>query len=203
MADKKEQMQVMALAILMGCGAIFALIYFLMMPMVAQTRETLQEAEKIQTSLDEIRKVVRDRATVQEQITLTLKQLREAESRIPLPVLGNYMIEMEEAIRHCLADTGVKITAITSAGEPLILKGGTGSFKVFQVRVIAEAGFHGLARAFHNIQHTLPYVSVSGMTISPEDRTPEAHTVNFVVSWLIWTDPDNRPLLEPEEQKEN
>ncbi len=201
MANKKEQMQIIAIAALMGCGAVFALIFFLVMPMKEETRTTREEAAKIQASLEDIRKVVRDRAMVQEQISEALARLKKAESLIPLPVLGNYMIEMEETIRNCLADTGVNIVAITSAGDPAIIQGGTGSFKVFQTRVVAESGYHELAKAFHNIQQKRPYTSVSGVTISPEEASPRLHTVNFVVSWLIWADPDNRPTLKEQEEQ--
>ncbi len=193
-------MQIIALAALMGCGAVFALIFFLVMPIKEESRTTREEATKIQASLENIRRVVRDRATVQEQIAGMLAQLKSAEALIPLPVLGNYMIEMEETIRNCLADTGINIVGITSAGDPLPIKGGTGSFRVFQTRVVAEAGYHELAKAFQDIQQKRPYVSISGVTISPEEATPRLHTVNFVVSWLIWAEPDNRPTLKEQEE---
>jgi hypothetical protein len=199
MADKKEQMQIIILGVLMGLGAIFALVFFLLMPINDATRQAKEEAVTIEASLEDIRKVVKDRASVDESMFKAIDSLKEVESRIPLPVMGNFMIEMEEKIRACLAGTGVNAEAITSAGSPSPLKGGSGAFQVFQTRVIGKAGYHNLAKAFHIIQNRYPYVSISGMTISPEDNTPEEHTVNFVISWLIWTDPENRPSLREQE----
>lgn len=192
----------MIIAGIMACGALYVIIQFVITPMLSNLKEAKAETEKIQAKLNEIRGVVRDRPIIQEQADEALAAARGAAKHIPLPDLGNYLLGMEESIRSCVDGTDVNIVTVISAGEPLELQGGSGALKIYQTRVILESGLHNLARLFYNIGKKYPYASVSGVTISPNEESPERHTVNFVVSWLIWSDPDKRPdfLLEAEEK---
>lgn len=200
MARSKRQTQILTLSIMAGCAGLIALSLFVVLPMISELRSTRQKIENVQIRLSEVRRTVRERPSVRGEIEDVLEELRHLSAEIPIPVLGNYLIGMEESIRDCVDENAVRISAFLSAGEPGVIPGGSGLFKVFQTRVIATSGLHDLGRTFHDIERQLPYASISGVIINPQDNIPERHAVNFVLSWLIWADPDNRPLFEVERQ---
>ena len=68
-------------------------------------------------------------------------------------------------------------------------------FRVYRVRVTAQAGFRSLIRLFQGLQESNPLLSVSGLTILPRADNPEKHNVSFTVAWLIWVDPAKRPAF--------
>lgn len=193
MAKANKQLQVTAAAGFIGCLALYILVQFVIVPLIADLRSTRREIGNAYAELDSILKTVRARPSMLEQIDEVLAKLKNQAEQIPLPVLGNYIIGMEEAVRTCLEGTGVDIITVVEAGEPVKLPGGSGTFKVFQTRVVSTAGLHDLARALEKIERSYPCASVSGVIISARDDDPDLHSVTFVVSWLIWSDPAQRP----------
>ncbi len=193
MARTKQQIQLMVMAGIVACFVLYVFIQFLVVPIAADVKETRLETEKTEKQLEEIWRTVRGRAALQERARQVQASVRESAELLPLPVLGNYLIGMDEAIRSCAEGLDMEIVGIVSAGEPATIEGGSGIFKVFQTRCVVRSGFHDLARFFYNIEKRYPFVSVSGVTINPQDDNPRRHAVNVVVSWLIWSDPLNLP----------
>ena len=120
---------------------------------------------------------------------------------MPLPVLGNYLLGMEQQIRSCSAGLNMQISSVTEY-DVLDVAGWNNLLKIYRVRVIGKAGINDLARCFYAIQKHNPLVSVTTINIVPQDGIPDSHNVSFVVAWLIWANPDKRPafLLEPEQR---
>lgn len=186
-----RQMQYVILGVMLACGALFAVINFIMVPLITEWKTNLAKTREIQTMLSDVRTVIRTRQDVQEEIEATQDHIRKMVVDIPWPVLGNYLLGMDENIRAGIMDLDVQISQVVNQG---ILELAGSEFNAYRVRVTARAGFHALIRLFRNLEAGNSLCSVSGLTILPCANTPEKHDVTFAVLWLIWKDPTNCPL---------
>lgn len=194
---KQLQKQIVIACAVIGCGVLYILIQFVIVPMWSGWKTDITEIKEMRSELDDIRAAVRERPEIQEQIDETCEKIRQVSEYIPLPVLGNYRLDMEQTIRACVNETDVHITSVAD-NDILDLKGESGAFKVYRVRVVAQSGYHDLVRLFHNIEESRPWVSISGLNIIPQQKIPEKHHVSFIVAWLIWSDPAERPVFVQE-----
>ncbi len=192
----------MVLGAIVGCGAVFAVIYFVISPVLSSWKANVSQTKEIHAELDDIREVIRSRPDIIQQIDGVQETIKQLSKHISLPQLGNYLLEMEETIRVCssIDDMDVEINDIMD-NDVLTLPGKENTFKVYRVRVTAIAGLHDLVKFFDHIETSCSYVSVSGLTILPSQEDPEHHHISFIVGWLIWSDLEKRPafLLEANE----
>lgn len=198
-----QKQQLAILAALGGGGAVVALVMFVLVPTLGAWKADKAEVKKLQGERDKMRAELKKRPEIQTQIDAIIKNVRQADHFIPEPVLDNYLLGMEEKIRACGAGLDLQIKSVTDYDQ-LELPDCSGAFRVYRVRVIGQSGANELARLLLRIEQSNPLVSVSGMNIVPRDDIPDRHDVSFVVSWLIWADPKNKPefLTLPAEAKE-
>ena len=182
--------QYVVVGVMLACGALFAVINFIMVPIITEWKTNLAETREIQTALSDVRAVIRTRQDVQQEIEATQDHIRKMVVDIPQPVLGNYLLGMDENVRACIMDLDAQISQVLNQD---ILQLAGSEFNAYRVRVTARAGFHALIRLFRNLEAGNSLCSVSGLTIIPCADTPEKHDVTFAVLWLIWKDPTNRP----------
>ncbi|MBU4199094.1 MAG: hypothetical protein KKE37_05640 [Verrucomicrobia bacterium] len=187
-----RQMQYVILGVMLACGVLFAVINFLVVPIITEWKVNLNKTREIQAQLNSDRGVIKTRSAVQQQLNEAQGKIRQLSEHIPLPVLGNFMLGMEASIRACANDLDVQISQVTY--QDILELEGTG-FRVYRVRVTARAGFWPLICLFQNLQDSNPLLSISELTILPREEQPEKHDVSFTVSWLIWVDPTKRPVF--------
>lgn len=201
MSLTKKQMQQWGLGALGGATGFFLIVQFVVAPMLGSVKENRENIRTLREQLDKAREVTRTGAAIQRDLTQTRADIRALAANIPLPVLGNYLLGREQQIRSCCAGLNVQIGSVAE-DEVLGVAAWNSLFKIYRVRVAGQAGINDLARCFYRIQKSNPLVSVTGINIAPQAGNPAVHSVNFVVSWLIWANPDKRPgfLLEPEQK---
>lgn len=187
-----QQMQFVIMGVLLACGVLFAVINFVVVPMITEWKANLKKTREIQAKLEDERAVIKTRQDVQRQLDEAQEKICQLSEHIPLPVLGNFLLGMEERIRAGVKDLDVQISQV--AHQDILELEDTG-FKVYRVRVTAQVGFQPLIRLFQNLQDSNPLLSISGLTILSREDTPEKHEVSFTVSWLIWVDPAKRPAF--------
>ncbi len=198
MPMNKTQWQRLALGIIGGAIVFFAVIQFLVVPAIQERNE---HREAIASANDDIARMDRllNRGTeVRRTLMATRAAVRALALEVPLPVLGNYLLDMTRRIKDAAAGLPVEVTSVadydllnTSAWNP--------AFQVYRVRVVGRAGLPDLARWLRALHEQSAFVSLTGLNIVPQPETPEQHHVSFVVGWLVWTDPEQRPeyLKEP------
>lgn len=192
-----RQMQYVILGVLMAGGVLFAVINFIVVPIVTEWKVNLNKTREIQVKLESDRGVIKTRSDVQQQLTEMQGKIRRFSGHIPLPVLGNFLLGMDESIRACVSDLDVTISQV--ANQDILELENTG-FRVYRVRVTALAGLGSLICLFQNLQDSNPLLSISGLTIYPGKDNPEMHDVSFTASWLVWVDPEKRPAFLLKEQ---
>ena len=196
--DKKVQYFI--IGSIVGGAFIYLMLQFLILPNIdswkldsAKTREILEKSA-------EMRMLVESRPVIQAQIDEAKSAIRKMGQNIPVPVLGNYLLGMEEHIRACSGDIGVTITSV-SDNDIIDISPENKKFKIYRVRVQVKAGFSEYIKLVHSIHASNPFCSVSGLNIVARANNPSAHEIMFLVAWLIWSDPANRPAFLMEGKK--
>lgn len=198
--SKKTQYGI--LAAIGGCGLFFIVIQFVIVPAITTWKDSAAKTKEMQATLTEMRQVVQSRPQVQEQIERARSTIQAMTANIPLPVLGNYLLDMELHIRTWATNNAVEVVSVAD-NDVLALPSENALFKIYRVRVQSKAGLHDLISMAADIHRNNPLVSITGLNITALDGSPSVHDVNFLVSWLIWSDPAKRPqfLIATSEKK--
>jgi len=198
MSLTKKQMQQWVAGAIGGAIGFFLIIQFVVVPMVVSMKDNRANTLALLEQLNKAREVIGTGSELQRNLGRTRADISALATNIPLPVLGNYLLGMEQQIRSCCAGLNMQVAGVVEH-DVQNLSGWNSLFKIYRVRVTGQAGVNDLARCFYAIQQRNPLVSVAAINIAPQDGVPEIHNVSFVVGWLIWADPDKRPafLLEP------
>lgn len=181
-----------------GCIIFFVLLQFFVLPAVSSWREDSAKADEIQPKLIEMRRLVQSRPIIQLQIEAAHQSIGTMAANIPLPILGNYLLNMEKHIRVCASNVGVNVVNITD-NDVLDIGPANSKFKVYRIRVQTRSGFSDLVQLAESIHRSNPLVSFSGMNIVARDDDPMSHEVSIVVAWLVWAEPAKRPAFLMEE----
>jgi len=198
MSLTKKQIQQWALGAIGGAIGLFVVIQLVVVPMLGTVKDNRTNTLALREQLDKASEVIGRGAELQRNLNRARVDVQALAANIPLPVLGNYLLGREQQIRSCCAGLNVQITSVVEH-DVLDVAGWNSLFKIYRVRVVAQAGINDLARCFYEIQKSNPLVSVAAINIAPQDNNPAIHNLSFVVAWLIWANPDKRPafLLEP------
>ncbi len=190
--DKKVQYVI--IGAIVGCALIFLILQFVILPALNSWKENSAKANEIRQKTDEMRVLVQSRPVIHLQIDAAKTAIKKMDGNIPLPVLGNYLLGMEEYIRACAGNLGVTLTTIAD-NDVLEISPGNSGFKIYRVRVQAKAGFPEYIKLVTNIQNSNPLCSISGLNIIAREDSPSVHEISFVVAWLVWSDPAKRPAF--------
>lgn len=195
-----KQMQIGVLSAIGGAIALFAVIQFVMVPMAASRKDNLENILALREQLDKSGEILGRGPELQKNLFLTRADICALATNIPLPVLGNYLLGMEQQIQSGCAGLNIKIVNVAEY-DVVDLAAWNKLFKAYRVRVVAQAGINDLARCFAILQRRNPLTSVQAINIAPLETNPEMNNVSFVLAWLIWADPDRRPAYLQEQEK--
>lgn len=177
-----------------GVIAFIVVVQLLVVPMVRDTKANRAATRELRSQLDKARKVVGTGVEIQRKLQQTHAGIQALATNMPLPVLGNYLLAREQQLRAVCASLNIEVSAVQEF-EVSKLPGWNDLFKVYCVRVVGFAGVNDLARCFYLLQKQNPLLAVTAFTIVPQEGTPDIQNFSFVATWLIWTDPDQRPLF--------
>ena len=156
---------------------------------IRATRAEIQE--KIEKAEAELAKMRRNDVEFRE---LTAQLDRLSKEHVIQPVLGTYLLGVQERIENLAATCGVKIESVKETGI-MEIPGMRGlrerAVRSYGVQVSASAGYEALLRLFQALETSNPYVCISGLSIVAVPDTPERHRITFRVQWPVWRDPTN------------
>lgn len=187
-----KQLQYIILGIILAAAALLIVVHLLIIPLAVEKQTLLRKTEEIQLKLQSMRAVIQTRAAVQQQLNEAQERLKDLSVHIPLPVLGNYLLGLDQAIRSSGKDHNVQINQIANQDVKML---SDGPFQVYRVRVSALAGFNELVDLIESLEAHERLGAVSSLTITSREANLEQHEVAFSVAWLVWQDPDQRPAF--------
>ncbi len=189
---KKEQMQMMILGAVAAGVALFVAVNFLLVPKIAKWKKDTKEVASIRKKVEERRATVRTRTNVLAQIAAEHAQLNTISANIPLPVLGNYILGMEQQLRDCAASTQLQISSVSLA-DAMVIPYAESLCQARRVRVAALGDINDLIDFFQQLESVNALINVAALDIIAQPNTPAQHQINFVLEWIVWTSPDNPP----------
>ena len=195
-----RKVQYVIIGAIVGCVLIFLILQFMISPALNSWKEDSAKAKEIRQKTAEMRVLVQSRPVIQLQIDAAKTAIKKMEGNIPLPVLGSYLLGMEEHIRACVGNLGVTVTTIAD-NDVLEISPGNSRFKIYRVRVQAKAGFNEYVKLVANIHNGNPLCSISGLNVVARENSPSVHEINFLVAWLVWSDPAKRSAFLIEGKK--
>jgi Tfp pilus assembly protein PilO len=191
-----KKQQYIILGAICGIGALALLFLFVVQPMIDKKAEDIKKAEELEGKNKKMKDEVRQRQEIENQLENCKSTLIKFDEYIPKPILGNYLLKMEEYINHCTEGLpNIVIKDILDNDRPeLKSSGGDVVFRLYRVRVIAVGGYNDLVRFVYKLQEGNPLLTISGMSISgTSDASINRLEIVLIVSWLIWNNPFNRP----------
>ncbi len=200
-----QKQQYTILGVILGIGALALLFVFVVQPMMDKKAEDIKKATELEEKNKKMKDEVKQRQEIENKLEKSKSTLINFDQYIPKPVLGNYLLRMEEYINHCAEGLqNLVIKGIVDNDSPQINSGGNVVFRFYRVRVNVIGGYNDLVRFIYKLQKENPLVTISGMSITATGETqPNRLEIMLLVSWLIWDNPSGRPdfLIAAESNK--
>lgn len=188
----KEQRQMLVLSVIIGFAALFALVRFALMPLMASFGTTQTQIEEISGDLENANRALELEPETRSRLEQSSQTLWKYNDRY-LPARENPLTwATENAYRHARR-VGVEVVSVAEvyAGQ-LPWKTGKKSKRYFipyKVRLTARCGYYDLLRLIKDIEVGNPFVSIASIVVSAKDN-PEQHTVNLTLEWPMWAGSD-------------
>src|SRR5450759_4024325 len=109
----KKQIQLWSLGAIGGAICFFVVIQFVVAPMVASVKDNRANARTLREQLDKAMEVIGKGTDIKRNLAQTRSDIRAFATNMPLPVLGNYLLGMEQQIRSCSAGLNMQISSVT------------------------------------------------------------------------------------------
>lgn len=177
---------------MLAAGGLFAAVNFLLVPMINNWKKDAAQTLVLRTKLDTARAVVRGRADILAQLETERRRLNELAPHLPLPVLGNYLLGMDEQVRLWAAASALDIVGIVDEGT-VPIEFADRLCQVYSIRVSAEGNVPALTGFLKQLEAANPMVAVSALSIAARPGQPDRHDIRLVLDWLVWRDPENLP----------
>ncbi len=177
---------------LLAAGGLFAAVNFLLAPMINSWKKDTAQTLVLRSKLNTASAVVRGRADILSQMEAERKRLNELAPHLPLPVLGNYLLGMDEQVRRWAQAAALDIAGIVDEGA-VPIDFADRLCQVYSIRVSAEGNLTALAGFLQQLEAANPMVAVSALSIAVRPDQPNRHDMRLVLDWLVWRDPENLP----------
>lgn len=190
--DSKQKIQYAVLGGIVGAGIIYVLFTFMLMPLVKSMQSGSKRILELDGKIGEVKSAVRMRESIQKELDESKKNIIAAAAVIPLPKLGNYLLDMQKTLSEQVGSLDMEIIDIVDHEQAAA--GPQGSpFRLYKVRINARCSYMTMREYIRRIENHNPYVSVSLISVAPRSDDAERHEVSLVVAWVVWAKPDERP----------
>ena len=190
--DKKQQVQFAILGGIVGAGVIYAIVAFGFLPLLNSMKAAAVRMTELDDQISKDKAIFRTKDRVQLELDTAKVRIRAANAAIPLPKLGNYLMDMQKTL---LAQAeGLEMDEIGIIDHDQVPIGPeNGPFRLYRVRVSAKCSYMTMREYIRRVETHNSHVAVSLVSVTPSANTVEKHDITLVVSWVIWKNPDERP----------
>ena len=194
-ANKAERIRIIVLGAVACLIFLILLTQFAVRPFFDRWGEIRASRGEIQEKIDkaeaELTKMRRNDAEFR-ALTTQLDHLSKED--VLQPVLGTYLLGVQERIENLASTCGVKVESVKETGI-MEIPGMRGprerAVRSYGVQVSATAGYDALLRLMQALETSNPYVCISGLSIVAVTDTPERHRITFRIQWPVWRNPTN------------
>lgn len=197
MVLRKEQVQYWLLGGILGAGVLYAAIFFGLAPLLNSMTIAVSTIAEYDEKIEKAQAFIRQRDQLNREYATAQARIQAASGKIPIPVYKNYLMNMEKTILWHAEGLPVTVENVVAQAQ-IPIREGKSRFMQFQARVTAKSGFAALMKLMERLEQENPYLSIALLSITPNNDSPELHQISLVISWLVWVDPDKRPIFENE-----
>jgi len=186
---KKEQKQVLLLAVMWIFGGLFALYQFVLVPFLRSHGDSSGELEELQSQIVKAQVAMDSEAKVHKEFDEITKALRASVNQYVVPK-ENSLSWATEKIYESARIAGVDVRSVSdvsqvSAEWKKALEAGR-VFKPYGVRIEAESTYAELLSLIGALEMKNPFVVITGITVMAQDQNPLRPKVSLLVEWPIW-----------------
>jgi hypothetical protein len=189
----KEQKQKLLLAALVGVGALYALVSFVIHPFVMSGKRAAGELEALSARVHKAHLALRREAQIRENLALSHAALADA-AKSHIPASDNPLSWVAQRVYRGAREVGVEIESVVDLGvtpAAWAQSDATGrAFRPYTVRIVTQCSYRGLVNLIRTLEKSNPYLCVSEIQIAAQDGDVERHRISLSVEWPVWVDPE-------------
>jgi hypothetical protein len=198
---KKETIKIVLMAVIGSLAVLYAVVQLVVKPLATSFRANSQKLAEIRDQLDVINREL-DRAPRVKSDFAKVTKLNKAyfEHNALHPVLGTYLIGVQDMLQGIGAAHGVQLDTVTEIGVAEIpgktKDGGKRVIKSYGAHAGGSGGYNELTELIEGLTHSNSLACLSELTIIAKAGSPEKHTLALDMQWPIWeetAEPTNAP----------
>ena len=139
--------------------------------------------------IDKVKSALAKENAVKEKIRLDSQELANVtNSHVLAPLLNSYAMQAKELLAFSAAGSGLELKETTERYRvplPASEKPAMVYFDRMGIECVGEASLMELVRFTSSVEERFPYVTVTGLKIIPQKKTPERHRVEFLLEWPV------------------
>jgi hypothetical protein len=196
--NRSDRITVIAL-IVVGAGAVtYGVIFGGIRPLVARKAKLAGEMERFEGNLRAADGAISRTQHTRAENQATVKEILDICSKCVLhPRFGNYLIGARRIIEQAAAQAGVEAPSVTELGvsvlelrSPAAGETSEKAFKSYIAEVSGRSGLEAAGRMIRILETSNPFLCVSKLQITADEKDPQRHRIFFRIQWPIWADPD-------------
>lgn len=206
----KEQKQKLVLFVMVGLGAIYALVRFAVLPLLDGRSERGAQLDRLKGQYEQAMTDFRGEAKLEEQVQ-TMRTALEADFKERIPPTDNALSWASAFIYSRARPLGLDVSSVAEVDSGSLPWSQPDQakriFKPYAVRVSFVAGFHELKRFMTSLQQGNTYVAITSLSIQTDPREPARQAVSLVLEWPAWKEaarsrsPFGQPVVAVETNK--
>ncbi len=185
-----EQKKITILVVMLGVAALFISYQFGINPLLTGKSRTAAELRELQDKLAQGEDMATREAAILADLETGKQEISQANELYIAP-RENPLAWVTEKIYSVARQVGLEIDSVAEVGNPGSardrLEKQVRSFTPYSVRVVSQCGYQDVVRMVAALEKSNPYLCVSGISISSQDRTVEKHMASLVVDWPMRT----------------
>ena len=194
--NRNDRIKVLVLVAVGSIGVVYGVAFGLIRPLMARNQKLTDDMDRINRNLGSSAVLISRIETTRAENIAIANEVRDISARYLLkPRHGNYLIGATRYMEQCtdpdsgiqsINELGVSVleTREPSAGPDQPKK----TFKSYTAEITAKCSMNALARLLNRVETGNPYLCVSKVQVTSDDRDPQRHRVTFRVQWPIWGD---------------
>jgi hypothetical protein len=188
-----EQKKKLVLAGLLGAMVLYAGFSFGLTPFMQSRQRAEAELASLRDKLDRAQRTISRESRIRELLQDADAEIREA-VRLHIPPTENSLSWVASKVYGSARTVGVDIESVSDLGITSApwSQGGElqRAFVPYTVRIVTQCGYRELVALIETLESKNPYLCVSEIQVTGQDREPQRHKIRFAVQWPSWGDAD-------------
>ena len=175
--DLKDKKKVLILGAIVGVGAIYIYLSFILLPQIARVAVAYSKADKLNSEAKVAQREISEIEGLKKQVIKYRGKIESYESMLPAE---QEIPKLLEGLSDMAKSANVKIVAIT----PIQSKQEAQNNQTYQeipILINAKSGYHELGKFLNNLENADRFMKVIDIRINENKATPKRHDVEILV----------------------